>query len=313
MILFGLHPRKRKADAITADLIATLVFPSVAAGDLISHVHFYSSTAAPLKDVTSAQRSAGIEASLVVIESFLAIDVVLFLLAVGFNSIRRGCLLAAAGLFCFSAECYLSFLPHVGDNIYEHLERSFLVTFKTILIVLLVTLSILATFAIGLIVLYFVTPLTKPEQEVTDEVGELTQKLAKQEFVDSHAMRLSVWMTMLSLPLCFLGTAWPLFSSSFTDPTPHLMQWLRATSSHFARALVPKSDISIKELDQAIALLAGATVLGFNLYSGANSYHKAWLLSTERRQQRREIELRRLAERQIELVRFGQLHTRSGS
>ena len=129
------------------DLIATLVFPSVAAGDLISHVHSYSRTGPSTRDGTSEQRSACSEASLVVIESFLAIDIILFLLAVGFKCIRRGCLLAAAGLFCFAAECYLSFSSHVGYIIYEYLDRSFLVTFKTLLIILLVTLSILATYA----------------------------------------------------------------------------------------------------------------------------------------------------------------------
>ena len=313
VILFGLHPRKRKADDITVDLIATLVFPSVAAGDLISHVHSYSRTKPSTRDGRSEQRSACTEASLVVIESFLAIDIILFLLAVGFKCIRRGCLLAAAGLFCFAAECYLSFSSHVGYTIYEYLDRSFLVTFRTLLIILLVTLSILATYAIGLLILYFVMPLPKAELEATDEVGELARKLEKQQFVGSHTMRLTASMTMLSLPLCFLGTSWPLCSSVFTDLPPQLMPWLRAAGSNVRRGLVPNSNIHVKELDQVVALLAGATVLCINLYNVANSYHEAWILRTKETQQRREVELRWLAERRIELVRFGHLHTRSGS
>lgn len=177
------------------------------------------------------------------IESFLAIDVVLFLPAVGFKCIRRGCLLAAAGLFCFAAECYLSFSPHVINSIYEHFERSFLVTFKNILIILLGTLSTLATFAIGLIVLYFVKPLPRPEIEATDEVGELARRLAKQEFVDSHTIRLLTSMTMLYLPLCLIATAWPLSSTIFTELPPQLTLSLRVTCSRFARGLVPKSNI----------------------------------------------------------------------
>ena len=313
VLLFGLHPRKRKADNITVDLIATLVFPSVAAGDLISHVHSYVRTAASARDGTSEQRSACTEASLIVIESFLAIDIILFLLAVGFKCIRRGCLLAAAGLFCFAAECYLLFSPHLGNTTYEYVDRFFLVNFKIVLIILLVTLSILAIFALGLIVLYVVMPLPTRELEATDEVGEHVQELAKVNFVESYAMRLLGSMTMLSFPLLLLGSAWPLGSSIFADPTLPLVQWLRAASSLFARGLVPKSNISVKELDQAIALLAGATVLGFNLHGVANNYYGAWLLRTKERQQRREAELRRLAERQIELVRFGQVHTRSES
>ena len=90
------------------------------------------------------------------------------------------------------------------------------------------------------------------------------------------------------------------------------MPWLRAAGSNFRRGLVPNSNIHVKELDQVVALLPGATVLCINLYNVANSYHEAWMLRTKETQQRREVELRWLAERRIELVRFGHLHTRSG-
>lgn len=219
----------------------------------------------------------------------------------------------AAGLFYFAAGCYLSFSPHVGYTTYDYLDESLLVTLETLLIILLVKLSILATHAIGLLILHFVMLLPKAELEATDEVRELARKLEKQEFVGSHTMRLKASMTMFSLPLCFLGTAWPLFSSILTD-LPHLLTpWLRATISHFTRVLVLRSNISVKEPDQEVALLAGATVLGIILYNVANSYQEAWVLRTKETQQRREVKLRWLAERRIELVRFGHLHTRSGS
>lgn len=243
----------------------------------------------------------------------------LFLLAVGFKCIRRGFLLAAAGLFCFAAECCLSFSPYLGTTVYEHLGRSFLVTFKTLLFIVLVMNAMLATFNIGLSIIYFVMPLLRqeplPRQELgpTDEVGELARKLSKQEFVGNYAMRLSVLIAMLILTLGFLGTAWPLFFSILTDLSPRLTPSLRAACSYPRHGLVPQSDIAVKELDQVVALLAGATVLGFNLYTVPNSRHEARLLRIKEAEQRRELRLRRLAERRIELVRFGHLHTRSAS
>ena len=306
VVLFGLHPRKRKADNITVDLIATLIFPSVAAGDLISHVHFYSRAEASAPGVTSEQRSACIEASLLVIESFLAIDVMLFLLAVGFKRIRRGCLLASIGLFCFAAECCVPFSPHVEKTLHEHLDRSFLDTFKTIPITVSALLYNLSVFGVLLIVHHLEMPLP------ADELRELARRIVKkQKPTESYMIRLSVLTNMLTLSVCFLVTVWPLISSVFTSSPPQLIQWLHATSSQPTRTLVPKSNISLKELDQAVALLTGATVLGFSLYSVANSHLKAWLLRTEERQQRRENELRRRLERQIELVRFGQVRRRS--
>ena len=55
--------------------------------------------------------------------------------------------------------------------------------------------------------------------------------------------------------------------------------------------LIPKSNTSIKELDQAVALFAGATVLGFSLYSTADAYYQAWLSKTRATTQQRDIEL----------------------
>jgi hypothetical protein len=44
----------------------------------------------------------------------------------------------------------------------------------------------------------------------------------------------------------------------------------------------PETDTGIMELDQAVALLAGITVLGFSLYSTADERYKMWW-ETEKR------------------------------
>jgi hypothetical protein len=45
----------------------------------------------------------------------------------------------------------------------------------------------------------------------------------------------------------------------------------------------PRTEASIKDLDQAVALLAGMTVLGFGLYNTADARYKKWWLQEETR------------------------------
>ena len=54
-------------------------------------------------------------------------------------------------------------------------------------------------------------------------------------------------------------------SAPWTDPTLH---WLRA-------AFVPQTTIPLRDLDQAVALAAGATVILFSLYSAGTVHYKA--------------------------------------
>lgn len=72
---------------------------------------------------------------------------------------------------------------------------------------------------------------------------------------------------MLFLPFGFVALVSPLFAGNFSN---------RTAGSHIAQSLLPASNTSIKELDQAVALLAGASVLGFSIYSVANAYYNTW-------------------------------------
>jgi len=131
LISFGLHPRKRRVDSITVDMITVLTFPTVAAAHLLSQIWSYPTE---MSTATLVQKAASMEAALIVIETSLAISVILFFLAVGFRCVKRGCLLAVVGLFCFSAECHLYFSRSVTQAIEHSLDRSFLINFGKILI-----------------------------------------------------------------------------------------------------------------------------------------------------------------------------------
>ena len=304
LITFSLHPRKRSRDSITADLIAVLTFPTVAAADLMTQVRSY-----PKEGATLAQNAASIEATLIVTETSLIIDVVLFILAVGFKCVRRGCLLATVGLFCFSAECYMYFSPSVSQAIGKNLDRPFLINFGSILISVMAVLLICIICALILIALFFsklphqhhARPSERDEEATRRdwERGlEAPRKGWEGDFKESHSMKALSMITMLSLPCTFVATLFPSFSEALVNLPSRFRPRIRTVASRIAHNLIPTSNTSVKELDQAVALLAGASVLGFSLYSTADTYYQAWLSNTRAITQQRGTELRTLSHNQ---------------
>ena len=300
LVSYCLHPRKRIRDSITADLIAVLTFPTVAAADLITHVRSY-----PKEGATLAQKAASIEATLIVTETFLAIDVVLFLLAVGFKCVRRGCLLATMGLFCFSAEWYVYFSPFVNPAIEQQLERLFLIDFGNLLICVMGVLCICIMLALSLITSFFSMRSRRPRARPSEQDAEASRRERQrdtgatptdweQDFNHSRLVKVLVIITSLFLPLAFATAIFPLSSNVVSFAQPPFLLWIRLATSRLAHDLIPKSNTSIKELDQAATLLAGASVLGFNLYSTADTYCQAWLSKTRAINQQRGTELRPL-------------------
>ncbi|KAK0509558.1 hypothetical protein JMJ35_007952 [Cladonia borealis] len=255
LVCLSLHPRKRSRDSITADLIAVLTFPTVAAADLITQVRSY-----PREGATLAQNAASIKASLSVTGVFLVIDAHLIVLAVIFRCTRRMCLLGTVGLFCFSADCFMLFSPSQNLVIVQNLDTVFSINFGTILYMSVVLLVFYVTCTLA----NFSSPDAKWPSKIMLILGTLV--------AFAYPLFLGV---MMGLPSQF----WPL---------------IRTAASRIANGLIPTSNTSIKELDQAVALLSGATVLGFSLYSTADTHYQAWLSKTRAITQQRGTELRPL-------------------
>ena len=300
LISYSLHPRKRRRDSITVDLIAVLTFPAIAAADLINKVRPY-----PKEGAVSVQNAASIEATLIVTETFLTIDVILFLLAVGFRCVRRPCLLATVGLFCFSAECYVYFSPFADLGVGQRFDRPFLINFGIILFSVMAVLIICVICALGLVTLFFSVhrhePRARPSEREVEATGrererevEAARKDWKQDFRDSRNAFALTRITVIFLPCTFVLSVFPLFSEVLVDLPSQFLPWIRTAASRIAHGLIPISNTSIKELDQAVALLAGATVLGFSLYSTADAYYQAWLSKTRATTEQPGIELRTL-------------------
>ena len=99
--------------------------------------------------------------------------------------------------------------------------------------------------------------------------------------LDSNiSFRLSV-VTTLFLPLSFVASLWPIFWHSTWDhhkASISMTFWRKVKESaiRFMRDFFPRTACSITDLDQAVAAVAGATILAFSLYSVARAYFKIW-------------------------------------
>ena len=293
LVSFSLHPHKRSRDSITADLITVLTFPTVAAADFITQVRSY-----PKEGTTLAQNAASIEVTLIVTETFLAIDVVLFLLAVGFKCVKRGCLIATVGLFCFSAECYAYFSPFVNPTIGQQLDRLFLIDFGGLLIGVMAMLFICITCALSLIALFFSMRPHQPRPRPSERDVEATRNGSKRAFEQSRSAMAIAVIAWVFGPLAFVSSTYPLSSNVVMWAQPPFVLWICTAASRIAHDLIPTSNTSVKELDQAVALLAGASVLGLSLYNTADTYYQAWLSNTRAITQQRGTELRTLSHNQ---------------
>ena len=259
VISFSLHPRKRSRDSITADLIAVLTFPTVAAAHLINQIRSY-----PRESTTLAPSVASIVATQIVIKWFVTINMALTLLAVNFRCMRRACLLAIVTLFCVSAECYVFFSFSTRRTVKQNGDARIFSNSQAFFSTLMVSLSCGIPYILHLIIV-------KPKVRMPDiEIY--------------HASMILIWF----LPCPILGS---LLSNAITPVTTpsHSSPRIRTAVSKLAHDLIPRSNSSVKELDQAVALLAGATVFGFSLYSTADAYYQAWLSKT--RAMTRDIEL----------------------
>ena len=157
LVSWTLHPGKRKSGSIDVDLIAILTLPTVAAGHLISQastlMHRYDSyRGSDLDPNQYCQYIAAIEAPFTLVETFMAISVIMFIVAVWMFCLRRAILVATIGLLCLVTECYIHFsrfkdlaipykaLEAKGDD-KPAFSRSFVADFTGLVIAILVILG----------------------------------------------------------------------------------------------------------------------------------------------------------------------------
>ncbi|KAJ9663659.1 hypothetical protein H2198_000671 [Neophaeococcomyces mojaviensis] len=324
LVSWTLHPRKRISGSIDVDLIAMLTLPSVAAGHLISQVSMlmrkHDNSLGSDIDVNQFPQSiAAIEAPFRVVESFMPISAILFLVAMWMFCLRRAISVAMVGLLCLATECYIHFsnLKELGirydptkaqSDDKPAFSRSFVADFTGLVIAILVTLAICAITA-SMTVTYMLHSQRVPQdQRVPQENGRAEQGrllvnpgTLREASEAERELRLSSWISLFFLvpsallsivPSAFNSTV---FVSSYltnTGRTTTFWSRLKIFAGHF----YPQSSNSFSDLDQAVSTAAGATILGFSIYSVASSYYG--IQSNERRM--------RLEEDRIELDRLNQ-------
>ena len=287
---FGLDLRKRKLDFITADFVATLAFPTIAAAHLISQVRAFPKYQPDLPDDTMVQYAASIEASLMAIDAYLALGSSLFILAAVFQCSTRGCLLAAVGVFCISAECYMNNSRSVRQTVKYSFERTHFVDYARFLTSVVGVGLLCLILALSLLILFRVMRPTAVQARTSDRETGPTQSDIDRSPREDHYSSWSTLFSLWLLPGSLISWLIPLsLGGEFTNLPSQFLPLVRSAAARISSELVPGSNTYIKELDQAAAIFAGAAVFGFSLYSTADSHYRAWLSRTA--QQQRDIEL----------------------
>ena len=318
LVSWTLHPRKRQSGSIDVDLIAVLTLPAVAAAHLVSQVRGLLNQKESLRASSSSadgrysQSVAAIEAPFNVSETFMAISVVLFIVATWTSCIRRAIFVALVGLLCYAVECYvhfsgfmklgLGYSPDVSAE--SRFSRFFLADFANLIIATLVILSLICSFsaAFSLLILFSTRIFSSSSQwDIEGSNGASSRRGMPARFVApaagitrstgmTHGTRLpqksidfeikSITTTCtLFLSATFICSLMPITWPSInyhTSATTSLWQRLDHFAIHLGRNFLPRTAYSITDLDQVVAAVAGATVLGFSIYSVAKARYKIW-------------------------------------
>ena len=295
LISWTVHPKKRLSGSIDNDFIAFLTFPAVSAGHLILQTKNFSSIDETQQSLPEnlLQTAAALEASLIITETFLLLGVLLILIAVYCQCVRRGFLLAAVAVFGFLAEVYLDVSQPSSRVRHALLHRHFLISYRWLLLVVSILVSTLVVFSSSIISLFYIQrPPQSSVREVPsdifmrygsqghslerEEIMRLRRRPYRDDFLSSLHSRILLSSTFLVMPLCALSSVGINFVDAASHAPPIVWPWIQATSSKFLRNLLPRTAYSLKELDQAVAMFAGATVLCFSIYGAALAQYESY-------------------------------------
>ena len=321
LVSWTLHPQKRKSGSIDVDLIAVLTLPAVAAGHLVSQfrgfLHQYrTAQASGSVDGKYIQSIAAIEAPFNVTETFMAISVILFIVAAWMYCIRRAISVGVIGLMCFTVECSIHFSsftdlglryrPGISVDDYPAFSRFFVADFAGLVIAILVILSLCGVISAAIAFYMRLPPKTassglRQDVEGGNEAARRSRTPLRSDATAVEATRsvemthgtqlrwkseesnlcLITMVTTLFLPLSFIASVLPLtWPQDSVSATASPWQTLDESVHQLGRNLFPRTACSITDLDQGVAAAAGATVLGFSVYSVVRAYYTKWSVKT---------------------------------
>ena len=290
LISWTLHPKKQRSDSITSDLIALVTFPTVAAAHLVAQVQDYPSQL-QIDDEILQKMNACICASLTIAETYLSLCTILLFPAVLVRSIKRIMVLTLTGIFCFITETYVFFAIPSIRNSPGTFNRAFIIDSLSLLVIILTIVIVLVAMLLHFIYLWFTCHLppllTEPQQGADPEVVE-NYHYVRTAHLRVNQMVCLAYLAVLSSvgPTCFAVKDVVPSPVQEAGDKPRVTAWRKIVNEFF-----PRTNTGIIELDQAVALLAGMTVLGFSLYSVADEWCRNWW-EEERRRREEEAERR---------------------
>lgn len=254
------------------------------------------------------EKANAIEAPLVVTEVFMNIAAVMFTVACYFVKIRRALVVGAVFLASFATDCFLHASRIRSTGLSRLFSRSFIADSAIALIVIGLSLAflLLATFVITLLFFHKrqqkqKRQIQEAEQEARDlEIelhvvvcenvlingGDRDSQRNRRTFLESlqgsgniqriHSLTFGFLILSLVASIMSISTGSQPLSTLHKQPLQlsPLDISIHAKAPGLRALFFPKSNSSLKDLDQKVAVLAGLTVLAFGLYPVLNLWYR---------------------------------------
>ena len=283
-----LHPRKGRSASIDVDLIAVLTIPSVAAGHVIWQIHPLPTRSQTDKSSDDAylQLIAAIKAPLATVNSFMIFVLVLF-----FSERRwwrwgrwKIATVSPVVLLCLCAEHFATRPPIFNnpstsklsvDRVSEYFLSYFL-TQHILLATIFITCAMILLQYVQLLAPVFNFRFS----EVPTQQSRLHQRTVKalnhtlevcgrlMSRIDNH--------TFVYLMLAIIATAWTGYSIYGLFTLALALYRMTHSLTYIFGNFFPQAPGSISDLDQAVALVAGAIVLCFRIFSIGKYHYARW-------------------------------------
>ena len=313
LVTWTLHPRKRASGSIEVDLIAVLTLAVVANGHFVTQVQnllAQSHGAGSSIKGNPTQLVAALEAPCVILDTYAPISAILSFVAIHIEAKRRNTLINIVGLSSFAVWCYVHLsgfaelsleydptAPSTEDH--PKFTRFFAANFPNLSVGIMMTLLVIY---IVYAIMHLLVPdlcwspfpslarralevQQRPPEQMAVRFGRGTTSIQehrrlrtwqKKMIVEGSACAMSLLLMIAILVQCFTMLH---LSSINHDSVVSAQTRRRKLKQYTARMLgnlFPRSSYSIMDLDQAVAVAAGASILVFRIYGVAKARFEIW-------------------------------------
>jgi len=260
VIGWTLNPKSASKDTLTNDFIAAISMPVIASAHFFDQIHRQTGSRRGVSDLFSepewenVQMVAAIEASIAVCEDFLCWAAILHFLAGRKQQKMRMSVVIIVGWMCLSVELFLL-------NVRVPFEASLLI--RPFIFHSVPILSILIVWFTFTALAYLI--------EVTYGAVLLYKHYSSQELESGNFYRRSMlwpgrvssWMAACTGTVAGVFIFWIKYA------------WIYPIGRSKSVRFIPKSTVSISDLDQVVTLLAGLIALLFSMYDAVKERRKA--------------------------------------